>query len=116
MAEVMMVEKRGGAGRGQGRPPALQKQIAEAKKLRRALQGAMGLGLKELAEAFPTLLRDEIRSAQEGDEKSRRYLLDLMVKMTKMEGDDEETPIARIFQQFMVKVEEGGKVEIGKDE
>lgn len=109
MGEVL--SQHGGARPGQGRPPELARQLAEAKKLRGEMQKYVGLGLGKMAEVFPRLIEMEIRDAEEGDKEARRFLINLTTKLVKVADEGEESPLGSIMKQLLIQVN-GGTVNV----
>ena len=103
----------GGTRPGAGRPPALASQLAEAKKLARHLQGAVRLGLQQLADVYPELMKKAIDKAlKEDNDKMLEKLLDLLPRMVRID-DGEVTPINLIMQKIRLQIASEVTVNVG---
>jgi hypothetical protein len=98
----------GGKRDGAGRPPKLAKQLELAEKLAKQLQGALGLGLDKLGQAFPDLVQASIEEALRGPtavirSQERRFLISKMIDLVKME-EGKDTPLGSLALSWIKEV------------
>ena len=105
----------GGSRAGAGKPPELQHQIVEARKLAKQLQIAGRTGIKRLGVELPSLIEQAIEIAKTGDEKMIRYLLDLFFRVVRLEDGEEEKPISQLINNLKVQLNVTTRTEAARE-
>ena len=103
--------KQGGYRKGAGRPPELEPQLREAKKLAKEMQGAMRLGLMTVAKHYPDLIERALNlslndTANKDSARMLSFLLELLPKMVKLQ-DELGTEWDELTNKIKEKLEEG---------
>ena len=113
-----MIENRGGARPGAGRPKKLD--INKGEVVAQKLQTAFQVGLEEIGTSLPKLIRASVDSALSTEKDAgadRRFLIKLFSDMVKITEDD-KTPYAQLMQQWIQQVqvnvdgESKGRIEV----
>ena len=98
----------GGARAGAGAPVKLATQLDKGGKLAKQLSGAIKLGLKPLAKAYPDLIKQAIEMAQAGDKQVLLHLIDLLPRMVRIEDDEKGSKAAQVFNKILAQVKVDG--------
>jgi len=93
----------GGVRPGAGAPPKLETQLAKAERLAKRLQSATQSGLARVAESLPRLFDDEVKAALGGDVKARRFLLEMVLGMVRVD-ERPQTAFGAARQQYQLNI------------
>lgn len=104
----------GGARPGAGAPLKLDVQLDKASKLKKQLSGAIKLGLRPLAKAYPDLIKQAIDMAQKGDKQVLLHLIDLLPRMVSIEDDEKGSKAAQVFSKILAQVKVEGDLVLEK--